>query len=131
MQQLEILAKRFDASAEALPEIRRTALEKAGRELLPAVQSRIGGTGKVQTWQELHMGSRGGYAAVRPRAKAFYKGHAVGKITNAIEGGHKTRGGGGRVPGKHMYLRSQVYAVRLANSAGEEIARRLAEKLEG
>ena len=38
MRQLEILADRFDASVEALPEIRREALERAGRGLLSTVR---------------------------------------------------------------------------------------------
>lgn len=129
MRQLEILADRFAASVEGFPEIRREALERAGRGLLSAVRGHIGGTGKVQSWQELHMGSRGGYAAVRPRAGVFYSGYAAGYVTNAIENGHRTRSSG-RAAGKHMYLRSQPDAARLANAARDEITRRLAEQLE-
>ena len=129
MRQLEILADRFDASVEALPEIRREALERAGRGLLSTVRGRTGGTGKVQSWQELHMGSRGGYAAVRPKAGTFYRGYAAGYVTNAIENGHRTRSGG-RAAGKHMYLRSQADAVLLQNAARDEIVRCLAERLE-
>ena len=138
MRQLELLAERFAKSAEAFPDICREVLKKAGRELLPAVRRGIGGTGtKVRYWQELHMGSRGGYAAVRPKAKTFVqtkrtgKQYAVGHITNAIESGHKTRGGGGRVPGKHFYQGALPDAVRLQNAAAEEITRRLAETLGG
>lgn len=137
MQQLEILADRFDKSVAEFPAIRRSALETAGRQLLPVVQGRIGGRGKVQTWQELHMGSRGGYAAVRPKAKTFVqtkrtgKQYAVGAVTSAIEHGHKTRSGGGRVPGKHFYQSALPDAVRLQNAAAEEISRRLTETLEG
>jgi len=137
MQQLEILADRFDKSAEMFPEIRREALEKAGRELLPALRGRIGGHGKVQNWQDVYMGSRGGYAAVRPKAKTFAetkregRQYAVGAVTTAIEHGHKTRGGAGRVPGKHFYLSTMSDAVRLQNAAAEELARRLTETLEG
>lgn len=131
MQQLNILAERFDASAQAFPEIRRAVLEKAGQELRRSVRRGVSGSGvKVRYWQELHMGSGGGYSAVRPRAKESYRGYAVGYITNAINSGHKTRGGGGRVPGQYFYQRAEPDAVRLVNAARDEITRRLAEQLE-
>ena len=69
MQELEIIARKLEGSCERLREVRRSALDKAGDKLLRAVRSRIGGTGKVQSWQEKHLGSGGGYTAVRPAAK--------------------------------------------------------------
>ena len=77
-------------------------LFEVGQELLTQVRQEIGGKGKVAGWQDIHMGSKGGYVAVRARAKEYQttksgKRYAVGYVTNAIEGGHRT---GGRRPGR-------------------------------
>lgn len=94
MESLDQLVKRF-------PLEKRSILEQLGQELLEDVRSEIGGTGKASGWQAPHMGSGGGYVAVRPRAKTYQttkggKRYAVGYVTNAIEGGHRT---GGQRPG--------------------------------
>ena len=137
MQELEILARQLESSCETLQEVRRAALDKAGGKLLRAVRSRIGGTGKVQSWQEKHLGSGGGYTAVRPAAKTYDRaGDAVGYVTNAIEGGHRVRTGRGpsrarmqRVPGKWMYRGTDP--TQIAAEARDEIAREMIRSLEG
>ena len=137
MQELEILARQLESSCETLQEVRRAALDKAGGKLLRAVRSRIGGTGKVQSWQEKHLGSGGGYTAVRPAAKTYDRaGDAVGYVTNAIEGGHRVRTGSGpsrarmqRVPGKWMYRGTD--STQIAAEARDEIAREMIKSLEG
>lgn len=137
MQELEILARQLESSCETLQEVRRAALDKAGGKLLRAVRSRIGGTGKVQSWQEKHLGSGGGYTAVRPAAKTYDRaGDAVGYVTNAIEGGHRVRTGRGpsrarmqRVPGKWMYRGTDP--TQIAAEARDEIAREMIKSLEG
>lgn len=137
MQELEILARQLESSCETLQEVRRAALDKAGGKLLRAVRSRIGGTGKVQSWQEKHLGSGGGYTAVRPAAKTYDRaGDAVGYVTNAIEGGHRVRTGSGpsrarmqRVPGKWMYRGTDP--TQIAAEARDEIAREMIKSLEG
>ena len=137
MQELEILARQLESSCETLQEVRRAALDKAGGKLLRAVRSRSGGTGKVQSWQEKHLGSGGGYTAVRPAAKTYDRaGDAVGYVTNAIEGGHRVRTGSGpsrarmqRVPGKWMYRGTDP--TQIAAEARDEIAREMIKSLEG
>ena len=100
------------------PELRK-ALEQMWRYLLLDVQRKIGGSGKVAGWQAPHMGTKGGYVAVRAKADTYQttksgKRYAVGYVTNAIEGGHRhggPRGGKGyrpryrkaAVPGKWFY----------------------------
>ena len=136
MQELEILARQLESSCETLQEVRRAALDKAGGKLLRAVRSRIGGTGKVQSWQEKHLGSGGGYAAVRPAAKTYDRaGNAVGYVTNAIEGGHRVRTGSGpsrarmqRVPGKWMYRSTNP--AQIAAAARDQIQRGMQDVLE-
>ena len=136
MQELEIIARKLEGSCDKLRAVRRRALDEAGDKLLGAVRGRIGGTGKVQSWQEKHMGSGGGYAAVRPAAKMIDRGgYAVGYITNAIEGGHRVRTGSGpsrarmqRVPGKWMYRGTD--STQIAAEARDEIAREMIKSLE-
>ena len=90
----ETLLDRFKTEKEK-------ALERMGKQALQDVKQNIGGSGKVAGWQEPHMGSGGGYVAVRAKAKTYQttkngKRYAVGYVTNSIEGGHRT---GGQRPG--------------------------------
>ena len=101
LEGLDRIRKSWDVLLERFPAEKRRVLSQVGQELLRQVRVQIGGTGKVAGWQDIHMGSGGGYVAVRPRAKTYQttkggKRYAVGYITNAIEGGHRP---GGRQPG--------------------------------
>ena len=98
---LDRLLVSWDALLKEFPKIKRSVLDDLGKELQRRLKTEIGGTGKVAGWQAPHMGSGGGYVAVRPRAKTYQttkggKRYAVGYVTNAIEGGHRT---GGQRPG--------------------------------
>ncbi len=98
---IDYLIESLNQLVKQFPMEKRSVLEHLGQELLANVRSEIGGSGKVAGWQAPHMGSGGGYVAVRPRAKTYQttkggKRYAVGYITNAIEGGHRT---GGQRPG--------------------------------
>lgn len=142
MQELEVFAKQLDNALPKLREIRRAALEEAGGQVLQAVRGRIGGSGRVQRWQEQYMGSGGGYAAVRAQARVKDEnGYAVGYVTNALEGGHRQQPGRyvpaiqrrltrDRVPGKYMYARSAADVERSAQWAAEQIERGMASVLE-
>lgn len=110
---LERLVESWDALVQRFPREKRAALEAMGTELLQQVRGEIGGTGKVAGWQAPHMGSGGGYVAVRAKANTYQvtksgKRYAVGYITNAIEGGHKIRKPQG---GKGYRPRIKVAAV--------------------
>lgn len=140
MQELEIIARKLESSCEQLRQIRRQALDEAGDKLLGAVRGKIGGTGKVQSWQQKHLGSGGGYVAVRPAAKTYDRsGNAVGYVTNAIEGGHKQSPGryvpalgkkltAQRVPGKWMYRSTNP--AQIAAAARDQIQRGMQDVLE-
>lgn len=114
---LDRLLKSWEQLLKEFPEAKRQALEQMGRDLLLNVQEEIGGSGKVAGWQAPHLGSGGGYVAIRAKANEYQttksgKRYAVGLITNAIEGGH--RHGGPRESGKPGYRhrsRIQVAAV--------------------
>lgn len=150
--ELDRLAERLAQSPEIMREAKRQAFEAAAPKLLNLVQTQIGGTGRVQSWQEKFVGSKGGYAAVRPRARTWIetrqaKRYAVGYITNAINSGHWKRGRGlyqdkrlrgyqtgsstDRVEGKHFYENARELAEPVAQEAAEEIAAALMEHLEG
>ena len=143
---LEEIARRLEGSVARLGEVRRRVLEDAGGQALSAVQAKIGGSGKVQDWQSVYLGSRGGYAAVRPKA-GTYTGtgrrlYPVGYVTNAIENGHRVRPASGTakrsrpsraavsfVPGKHMYLTTTT--GQIAAAAAEQIEREMGRVLGG
>lgn len=158
--ELDQLAERLAQSPELLREAKRQAFEAAAPRLLALVQTQIGGSGRVMSWQEKFVGSMGGYAAVRPRAKTFAASrgfqtwssqepetYAVGYITNAINSGHWKRGrsyvqdkrlrgyqagsSADRVDGKQFYETAQEMAAPVARQAAEEIVATLMEHLEG
>lgn len=110
---LDRLVESWDALVQRFPQEKRSALAELGDELLRQVRGEIGGTGKVAGWQAPHMGSGGGYVAVRAKANTYQttksgKRYAVGYITNAFEGGHKIRKPQG---GKEYRPRIKVAAV--------------------
>lgn len=110
---LDRLLESWDKLLREFPQMKKATLEKMGSELLRRVRGEIGGTGKVAGWQVPHMGSGGGYVAVRAKANTYQatksgKRYAVGYITNAFEGGHKIRKHQG---GKGYRSRVNVAAV--------------------
>lgn len=101
---LERLREDFQKLAGELPEMRREIHEELAGQMRGEVEEALArkagsSTGKVAGWQEGYVGTKGGYAAVRPRAKTSYRGYAVGQITNAIENGHAIRRPSGRWKG--------------------------------
>lgn len=143
-RELNALLERIAGSPDVLREAKRAAFAQAGPKLKEILDSEIGGTGKVRRWQEAVVGSRGGYAAVRPRARTLAEDdrgkttrYQVGQVTNAINSGHafpgkaKARKGGGRVKGRYFYQAAQEKAEGVAQSAGEQIAQAIIEHLEG
>lgn len=149
--QLTELAVRLSKSPDIMRKAKARAFEAAAPRLLELVDSEIGGTGKVQSWQDKFVGSKGGYAAVRAKAKTKAtdaKGreteYQVGYVTNAIASGHKfpspsgknqrykprIRSGRQNVPGKHFYENAQVKATAIAQEAAEQVVEELMSFLE-
>lgn len=136
------LGVEFEALLRELPEERRKMYERVGAAVLARVRGRIGGSGKVQGWQDAFVGSGGGYVAVRAVAKVFENGYAVGQITNAVENGHRQEKGryvpglGKRlvrnsIPGKRAYAQTTREAEEIAYGAMETFVRQMEQKLEG
>lgn len=134
------LAADFEDIFRELPEERQKMFEQIGQAVLDKVRGRIGGSGKVKSWQGAFVGSGGGYAAVRAVADTFYDGYAVGYITNAIENQHRQEKGRyipaigktlvrDAVPGKHMYVNTMFEANQIGYAAAERFAAELKERL--
>lgn len=145
MQSVEIrdLSEDFYAMARKFPEERKRLMEEVAKTMQGVVSGKIGGAGKVQSWQDTFVGTRGGYAAVRPKRDTSYQGYAVGYITNAIENGHQVRGPSGharryrprlkktRVPGKGFYAEAGGQVDEVVLQAAQRMLDRMAEELEG
>lgn len=129
---LTAFADALERAGKKFPEMRRELHEELAEAALDEVQDIMGG-GKVASWQESHVGSGGGYAAVRPKAKTFHKGYAVGYITNAIEHGHAIRRPSGygknyRARIKKGYVLGKGF-YRMARTKAEQITIEAAQKL--
>ena len=148
---IDHLLESWDRLLKDYPNMKRDLLINLGNQLLEDVRQVIGGTGKVQGWQERYVGSRNGYAAVRPKSKTFQSTrsgtrYAVGHITNAIENGHPHRrprptGRKGykyrprirvaAVPGRHFYARVRGQLGNFGRADLERLAQEIARRLEG
>ena len=102
--ELDELDKKFTELLKQFPQAKRGLVEDVGEKLYEKVISNIDSTvskhsGKLKDGVKKHIGSKGGYAAVR----ADYK---IAPHTHLIENGHKIVRDGkivGWVSGKHMY----------------------------
>lgn len=155
---LDRLLKGFDELFRDVPEAKKEMLEAIGQELKRRVDRNITSSvndrnGHVRAWQNYHIGSGLGYAAVRAdgsKEGARTGTGSPGHITNALENGHKQMPGrfvaalGGdtdkrkgrklvakRVSGKYFYRASRAGIQEYAYQAAEACARRLTAHLEG
>lgn len=135
------LVQAWNASIGTLSYSRKAIHEGLATQLLSQVRQNIGGTGKVQSWQDAYSGSLGGYAAVRAKAKTSYNGYAVGAVTNAIENGHKQAQGmyvhalgkrltASNVEGKHFYADAKTQAQSIGQTYAQKLAAQVAAELE-
>lgn len=151
LEQLDRLRKRLESSPEVFAEVRRACFEAAAREAEEIVDRQIGGSGKVQSWQERTVGSRGGYARVAPkketwteRTKKAGNRYAVGAVTNAIVSGHRfpspsgrkyykprIRSGSMEVPGRPFYSQAEPQIRDLARRTAERVVEQYLKELEG
>lgn len=148
---LDRILNSWDALQREFPAMKRDLLEDLGKQMLSEVQSKIPGTGTVRGWQELYIGSKSGYVAVRPKAKTYKttpggKKYAVGYVTNAIEGGHKHRRPSQQkrdgykyrarinvpaVPGLHFYASVRSQLSGMGAEQLQALAAEVAARLEG
>lgn len=148
---LQALIERLEKSPETVKRAKAAAFKRAAPKLKTLIDSEIGGTGRVKSWQEARVGDLGGYAAVGPKARTYAQDrrgnptkYAVAYVTRAINNGHRfpgLRGGGektrryritaGKVPGLHFYDRAQTRAPEIARQTAEEIVAEVVGELEG
>lgn len=150
--ELERMTEKLEKAPKVLAWARREAMIHAAAEFKALMDAAIGGSGRVKSWQQSYVGSGGGYAAVRPRKKTYAEArvrqtfeerrkpphptYAVGYITNAVNGGHRTpshrmgqakglRGyrvnTTGYVSGRGFYEAVQNQAEDVGEKAAEEI----------
>lgn len=146
LSELDRLTENMNKLLEEAPEKRRELHERLAEEAKQEVDTQIsadvgGDSGKVQSWQEPHVGSGGGYAAVR--ASDITSGNnSPGAITNYLENGHTIRKPSGQakryrpeihtayVDGKHFYESTRASMQSKAISIAEDFANQLAGRLE-
>ena len=145
--ELEHLVDLIDQSPEIIKAAKQKAFETAAGKMKQALDSKIGGTGKVRSWQNQYVGSKGGYAAVRPKAKTYTdetRKYAVGYVTNAINTGHRfptprgktqrykprIKSGRQSVPGQQFYEATQAEVANIAQEAGTQVVEALRQHLE-
>ena len=71
--ELKRLAEKMAQSPDILKKAKRQAFQSAAPRLNALVDTQIGGSGKVRSWQGAYVGSGGGYAAVRPKKETYVK----------------------------------------------------------
>ncbi len=145
------LAELLEQSPGVIEAAKKEAIAAAAPKLKAAVDQAIGGSGKVRSWQGQSIGSKGLYAAVRPKKdtwteKTKKKGHqyAVGYVTNAIDSGHRFPAPSGRkhykprirsramtVKGRRFYQQAQARTGQVAQEAAEQIVQTVMEHLDG
>jgi hypothetical protein len=145
---LEQLDKDLEALLEEAPERRKKLHEKIAEIIKSEVDVRIAtsglndSSGHVKSWQEPHVGSGGGYAAVRATDKTTGD-NSPGAITNYLENGHKIRQPSGNskkyrpkikkpyVDGFHFYTAARSGVESKAIAAAEEYVKEITQRLEG
>ncbi len=157
MQDVEIhglnaLCKSMEWILKETPKLQRDAHEFLGQKLLDVVQHNIQThlnerNGKISDWQSSHVGTRGGYAAVRADSSPSGP-NGAGAVTNYLENGHVVRtnmlhskrqrrslrqlrnqSSGNWVRGRQFYAASRNDAPRLLLAAANELADKIADKL--
>lgn len=136
--------KKLDSDLKELlddmPELRRELHEEIAGLMKQEVDGAIAAAGlssRVQGWQREHVGSGGGYAAVRAvgakeGAKSGPNGPAA--ITNYLENGHRLRVAGrtiGYVSGRGFYAAASGRVEAKAIAAAEKFVETVAKRLEG
>ena len=130
----------WDEAIQRIPDLKRKALEAMGKAVLQEVREQIprrgvnDQQGRVARWQEMRMGSKGGYAAVSPSPDETVQVTRSGEKTTSkaatryLERGHGIRPPSGRakryvsrveshrtyVPGRMFYSWAKQDAGKIA-----------------
>jgi hypothetical protein len=136
------------ALLEEVPERRRELHERIADAMKEEVDFQIANSGlndnsgRIKNWQSWHVGSRGGYAAVRASDKSIGD-NSPGAITNYLENGHKIREPSENskkyrpriktpyISGYHFYQSARNNVEWRAIAEAEEYVKEIAQRLEG
>lgn len=138
-KQWETFWKVWNRRLETLPGAKKAALYAAGQAVLPVLRQQIERRvddrhGRVRKWQEIRLGSKGGYVAISPVTDELSVDQTARDTTRYLERGHKIRPPSGRakrysprirsgrtyVPGRMFYSWTRMDATKLAVSAARE-----------
>ena len=145
---------RIDNARNSIPELRRAAHERLGQVVQRTVRGNISTSlndshGKIAGWQDVFVGSRGGYVAVRATDSPAGR-NGAGAVTNYLENGHvkrkrrtyiknqaryikiiRARAGNNWVEGRHFYQKSKSSLQREVQREAENILNQLVSSLGG
>lgn len=135
------LAELLEESPQVIASAKQAAIFAAAPKMKAIVDEEIGGSGKVRSWQEKYVGSKGGYAAVRPKKETWTEAtkkkgnrYAVGYVTNAINSGHRApraQFAYKSVRGKFFYQRASVKLGKVAEDAAISVCLAVTSHLAG
>ncbi len=145
MQSLSDLDAMLEETLKQFPKKQRVLHEQLSKDLLTLVQAAIGWSindsrGKIAGWQRKHVGSGGGYAAVRATDSSSGD-NSPGAITNYLESGHKIRTPSGHakryrqrikmiyVNGRHFYKSAKGKAAAFLQQRAQELADEIAREM--
>ena len=151
MEGLKQLDNDFEHILREIPNGRRQLHEEVGKAVLQDVRANIDASlndanGHIKGIQEHHVGSGGGYAAVRAvRGKGPHgNSDSPGAITNYLENGHAIRRPSGKakrrrksratkpyVDGRHFYAEAERNAQNVALDAAQRYVDKFADMLGG
>jgi len=150
---------KWNSVIRQVPDAKKRALAAAGAAIKKEVDKQIAGQGvhdfgRVQSWQEVRVGSKGGFVAITPKAEnirvsASGSPTTARKVTGYLEKGHQTRSGRASdyadehgmvtynettgaaiVPGRHFYAMARLQAGNIGRAAGEQIMKEIQAGLE-
>ena len=145
---LEKLDEDLKDLLEEFPKARRELHERLAEMIKEEVDKQIDASGlndsrgKIKGWQEPHVGSGGGYAAVRAQ-KGETGDNSPGAITNYLENGHRIREPSGKskyyrprinkpyVDGYHFYQAARTVVEAKAIAEAERFVEEFRRRLEG
>ena len=81
---LERLTEKLKKTPETLKRAKAAAFKRAAPRLKALIDSEIGGTGRLKSFQEARVGEKGGYAKVRPRAETFAESRGMRTFSSEI-----------------------------------------------
>ena len=148
IRKLSELGENLERAMKEFPADRRAAHEELGKILKQRLDASISARvndahGKIRGWQEVHVGSRGGYVAIRPAKNPSGKDGAAA-VTGYLESGHRIRLPSGKakrlqksrirvayIRGRYFYRDTAREIERDAQQIMENLAQTVAKKIEG